>query len=267
MISKLTLIFMIISAAITFLLPVVLTIFVARKHKKILVAVISGALSFFILQVMIRIPLLQLTAKIEIKTNLAIIIYLFFLAFTAALFETVGRYIFIILLLKKDYRFGTGLAHGIGHGGIEAIVLVGINYITYVIFALLVNSGNLATITDALPDDLAAQIILLRDTLINTESYLFLIAGFERVFTIFLHIALSVLMMYGFKQSKHFYFLIVFGIHFLIDFIVGIISTFNGNVILAEVFMLIMAVLAIVTIGIFKRKFNENSIEIETETI
>jgi len=267
MVSKTSIIFMFITMAITLLLPVILTIIVAKKHKKVLLAVASGILSFFVLQVLIRIPLLQLTSKIKIETDLAIFIYLFFMAFSAALFETVGRYIFIKLLLKQDFRYETGLAHGIGHGGIETIVLIGMSYINYLIFAFIINSGNLGTVTDALPQAAAEEILLLRDTLTNTNSYLFLVAGLERVFTIFIHIALSVLMMYGFKTKKYYYFLIVLAIHFLVDFSVGIISTYIGSVIFAEILMLIIAGLAIVIIFGFKNKFTENQEENRVDLI
>ena len=88
----------------------------------------TGAAVFILFQLVTRIPLIQLVLpgmdwyKETIQSN--IWTYGLFLGFTAGLFEEVGRYLAFILILKNlDWK--NAVAFGIGHGGIEAILLVG----------------------------------------------------------------------------------------------------------------------------------------------
>ena len=57
----------------------------------------------------------------------ALIGYLIFLGFTAGLFESVGRWVGYKWWFRNSlpYDWAHGVAFGIGHGGIEAVALVG----------------------------------------------------------------------------------------------------------------------------------------------
>lgn len=88
---------------------------------------IAGALSFYLTQMVIRIPILQLALpKMEWYVNLAdkeSFLYpvglALFLGGTAALFETFGRFITLNYLLQKRLSYRSGIVHGLGHGGIN----------------------------------------------------------------------------------------------------------------------------------------------------
>ena len=43
----------------------------------------------------------------------------------AGVFEETGRYVSFKWFLKKETRIQDGLSYGIGHGGIEAMLIVG----------------------------------------------------------------------------------------------------------------------------------------------
>ena len=55
-------------------------------------------------------------------------VYCFVLALTAALFEVVARF-GVAKILQKNINCEQGVAAGFGHGGIEAIVLIGMTYV------------------------------------------------------------------------------------------------------------------------------------------
>jgi uncharacterized membrane protein YhfC len=255
MVSNLTIVFMIISALIAVLFPVLLAVLLLRKHKHVSVAMFAGALSFFVMQILIRIPLLQSASVIELLEDLPFLIYVIVLALSASLFETIGRVLSMLFFLKKDYTFEKGLAHGIGHGGIEAIFLVTLSYVNYLVYSFMINSDTFQVLINSNPQEIQEQLLLVRELLINTESINFLIAGFERVLAITLHIGLSTLVIYGLKTKQRKYLLLVLLIHFLVDFSVVLISQYTQSIYLTELFMVLVAVGIIFLIRHLSMKF------------
>ena len=255
MVSILTIVFMLLSALIAVLFPVLLAFLLLRKHKHVSVAIFAGGLSFFVMQILIRIPLLQNAKVIELLEDLPFIIYAIILALSASLFETTGRVLSMLFFLKKDYTYDKGLAHGIGHGGIEAVFLVTLTYVNYLIYSFMINSGNFQVLIDSSSQEIQEQLILVRDVLISTESLTFLVAGVERILVIILHVGLSVLTILGFRASKKKYLFLVLLIHFLVDFCVVLISNYTNSIYWAELFMFVIALGIIFLIRYLNVKF------------
>ena len=89
-----------------------------------------GALVFIISQLALRIPIVTtLQAMVAPRLTSSPLLNLafgLFLAFTAALFETGGRYLGYRFLLRNTPKtWDTGVLFGLGHGGIESTVLIG----------------------------------------------------------------------------------------------------------------------------------------------
>ena len=80
----------------------------------------------------------------------------------AGVFEEVGRYLAFRFLLKRYTNRRDAVTYGIGHGGIEAILVLGLTAINNIAIAQLVNSGSIETITNGLTgvqlDQVQAQI-------------------------------------------------------------------------------------------------------------
>ena len=68
----------------------------------------------------------------------------------AGVFEEVGRYLAFRFLLKRYTNRRDAVTYGIGHGGIEAILVLGLTAINNIAIAQLVNSGSIETITNGL---------------------------------------------------------------------------------------------------------------------
>lgn len=200
---------MIITLILSIGLPIGLVIYYYWKDEISLKAVFIGALMFFIFQILIRIPLLeylQTQTWYQLFAIRNLILTVLLTAFSAALFETVGRYIGLRFILKNCLERKNGIAYGIGHGGIEAILLVGFTYINNVLYSILINTGTTVAISD--------QLI---SKLINTPSYLYLFAGIERASTIFFHIAAALIVTYGILNKKKIYILYTILLHFILD--------------------------------------------------
>lgn len=101
----------------------------------------------------------------------------------AGIFEETARYICFKFILKKERRIQDAISYGIGHGGIEAILLVGITYLINTIVSIMINLGT------PLEDGLELASVQLS----SVEPYMFAIAGVERLSTIIIQIGLSII--------------------------------------------------------------------------
>ena len=255
MVNTLSIVFMIVSMLICFLLPVALIIYFYRKHKISLIAVLLGAIVFFVSQIAIRIPLLSILGKQQWYIDMATNIYLIalFLALTAGIFEEVGRYIVMKLFMKKSLNWKNGIAFGIGHGGIEAIIIVGLTLLNYIVISMMINSGLFdSTIAATLPPAIAEQI---RSTLVDTPTINFLGGGFERTMVIIIQIALSVMVLYAVKFKKPIYLLYAILLHAVVDAPTVVLVSMGLNIWIIELYIAACATVGLIYIMKAKRIF------------
>lgn len=114
MVSNLKVIFMCITLLLSVGLPVVLAVIVLKKYSGVLKSILIGALIFFISQIVLRIPILQILSKQSyfVEFSKHYIAYSLFLGLTAGIFEEVGRYIGFRGFLKDRLNYQNGLAYG-----------------------------------------------------------------------------------------------------------------------------------------------------------
>ncbi len=265
MVSTLSIIAIIISGLVCFLFPVFLVLRLKKRANKLMIPIVAGIIGFFVMQIMIRIPIVSYLQLSGAFTGVNIFLFALVLGFTAALFETVGRLLTIKFIMRDDNRFSAGVAHGIGHGGIEAIILVGINYITLVVYAMMINNGSFQSLID-LGGEAGQSFIEVKNVLLETNFSLYLLGGFERVVTIIIHIGLSVLTVFAFKTRKKIYVLYVLIIHTLLDFSVVILSHYGVSAYIIEVYILLFALVMVYMMKVIHKKYL-NSIEEEGSVI
>lgn len=191
---------------ISFLLPLFSgVLFLSlRQKEKLTSAWLLGALGFFVPQMVVRTPLLQLLSPHLAFLSLAHpLVYGLGLALTAALFELAGR-LTVARLLKNELTFRRSLAAGMGHGGIESILIVGIAYITNLYYISLIQSGEFDSLLPLLSqvEGAAEQMEAMRQALITTPWWMFLLAGLERLLTMVCHAGLSLLVCYSLHRGK-----------------------------------------------------------------
>lgn len=231
MLSLTTVVFCIITLCISLILPLALLVWfgVKKKGEGVWSAWVLGAAGFFIMQVLIRLPLLNvLSVRPDFGEFVAqhYLLYCIILGFTAGLFELAGRYA-VAKLMSKNLTFERALAAGLGHGGIEAILIVGITYINNLVYIFLIMTGAF----DVMVEQTAAsgvdvtQLQLLKDTFMNTPSIVFLLAGLERLFAMTAHAAMTMIVCYGVKAGRTVQgLLLCLGIHAFMDSFTGIVN-------------------------------------------
>ncbi len=234
--------------------PVALVIYFYRKEKISIKAVFIGALMFFLFQGLIRVPIITVISYMPWYQSLVsdnMILVVLIMAFTAGLFETVARYIGLRFLLRKELNRKNGLAYGIGHGGIEAILLIGLSYAANILYSFLINAG--AVDSSFLPQ------------LINTPSSLFLAAGIERIFAIFFHIAAALLVTYGIMKGKKTFILFSLILHFLLDGVVGMLQILGVSVWGIELWVAFVGILSLLFIIKSKEIFAVSGLKVDNE--
>lgn len=275
MVSVATIVTACITLFITLILPVIVYVIygVKNKGKGVWTAWLFGAAGFFVLQIIIRMPILSVLSVVPGFVEFEIEHYIWYcliLAFTAGLFETAGRYA-VAKLMSAKLDYTRSFAAGLGHGSIEAIFVVGLTYVSNLIYIIMINTG----IFDSIVAQTAGSgvdttmLLALKESLINTPSGIFLLAGYERILTVLFHIALSMVVCYFVSRKKDVTGIVICILcHWAVDFIVavmnGMATVYLGNVIsvnaayvIIYVFLTLVAVVSVVVIRRLKKKWAE----------
>lgn len=247
---------MVITILICFGMPIVWYRWIKGNQKGYVGVWIGGCLSFYLTQMLIRIPLIQLLfPRFEWYQDMMgnPVLLGLFLAGTAAFFETTGRLFTLNLLLKKKLSYKTGIIHGIGHGGIEAILLVGINYIFLLMYAISLSRGVNEPFSVIIPGSETQE--LMRTTIVDTKDYFFLLAGIERAMVMIIHVSLSLLITVGILKNEILkYSVIVFLIHGSLDFLVVFLASYKIDILIVEGSLLIFVLLSVFIISHYQDK-------------
>ena len=229
MVSAASIIACVITLLVSLVLPVILAGVYALKHKNqgILTAWLLGAAGFFVTQILIRLPILtalQTQGWFIALSEQHLFAFAFLLAFTAGLFELAGRFA-VAKLMRKNLTLKRSLAAGLGHGGIEAMVITGITYVNNLAYIALINTGGFdAVLAQAARMGIDVSALeLIREQLIGYPAGLFLLGGFERVLAMTAHLAMSLLVCRGVARKKPVpYLLACLGIHTFLDLTAGL---------------------------------------------
>ncbi|MCQ2538196.1 MAG: YhfC family intramembrane metalloprotease [Lachnospiraceae bacterium] len=231
-----TIVGMLVSFIVAIALPIVLLIIWKKKSGAKVSMFFLGALTFIASALIVESIVNNIIFKL---TNNALTnniwLYAVVGGIMAGLFEAVGRYIFMNCFMKgENLCKKNGIMHGIGHGGIESIILIGVAQVSNIATAVLINSGLFATTLEQsaslLSADVVEQSIAQTSALWAGDSYLFYLSGIERISAIALHISMSYLVYRAVKDKKITKLFAAIGIHALFDFTAAILSNFFGAV-------------------------------------
>lgn len=208
--------------SVTIILPIIFFVYaIMRRHAGVF---ILGALAFIISQLLIRIPLIHYLAnnnstyQIWSVTNPIVIIL--FLAFTAGLVEELARWIFIRARLK-DQTVRNGIIFGLGHGGIEALLLIGVPVVSSTIYMM--------------------------------QSQLLVLSSIERLCAMTIHICLSLLVLIGVRKRAFRFCMYAIIIHTLINFAGGYFAKVQSPIVVEVVLIVLTCLLVGLTIQILRR--------------
>lgn len=248
-------IMLIINFAGMILAPIIAGFYFTRKFNLSWKLLLIGGLTFIASQVL-HVPLvLALTLTFQ---SWGVVAYALILGMLAGLFEETARYILFKFILKKARTWNEGVYIGLGHGGTEAIILGVLAAIAFVNM-LAYRYIDLSTVPSIRPEQLqlAKQQV---EAYWSTPPYLAILGVVERVFAICLHVALSVMVMYGLISKKHIWFWLAVTWHTVVD-ATAVYLVQNISMIALEG---IVGVFALISLGVvlwLKPKFANLNVE------
>ena len=183
----------IISILFAFAFPIGLIVWWNRKHKGNIWPFFAGMICFTLfamgLEQILHYFFLVKESPVSGAINGSAVFYMLYGAFAAGIFEETGRLFGFKVLLRNRTDRSNAVGYGIGHGGVEVIFVFGVTYIIYLLSSLGVNFG------DAAADEALVGAI---GQLSMGNA---LIAMFERVSAMLIHIGLSMLMFKAVKEK------------------------------------------------------------------
>ena len=119
-------------------------------------------------------------------------------------FEETGRFMAFKTVLRNRRNRETSISYGIGHGGIEVILVLGINYIVYIVYAVMINTGTFQGIINQVAEQAPFQEEAIRALADQLAVFSFADIGagiFERVFAFLFHVGASILVFYAARDK------------------------------------------------------------------
>jgi uncharacterized membrane protein YhfC len=261
-ISTATFICILISIVICIALPIALVILFKIKTKAKLVPLWIGAAIFFVFAMILE----QICHAFLLGNNAvgefikaSPFIYALYGGLAAGIFEETGRFVAFKFFLKKYNSKENALMYGVGHGGIEAIIISGVSMLSTLYLALILNKMGMDSYLSTLPEAVANQIKPSLETIYTTSPLLFLLSGFERIIAITYHISASVLVFFAVtKKEFRFLYPIAILLHTLINIPAGLYQRgiITNNFALEGGLFIYVAILAYFTYRLYHKVGN-----------
>lgn len=216
MVPTLSILFMAVSAIISIGLPILLYLYWRKRYALRLVPALVGAVAFTLFALVLEQQLHMLVLRPDAEGGIALrnnpFLYVLYGTLAAGVFEETARFASFSLLRRKHKGFGTALSYGIGHGGIESILVCGVTMIANIAFSMTLNANGPESLS-SLPQSAAAI-----NALQSSAPTLFLFGGLERVLALTMQISLSVLVFYAvYASGKRWLYPAAIALHALID--------------------------------------------------
>ena len=236
----------------TLIVPIFLVIFLAVKKKIIIKPFFIGALAWFVSQVVLRIPIMQIlgtNTKWFPAFTSTIVGVIIIGGLTAGLFEESARLFGAKLFLKNKTFYKDAISFGLGHGLCEVIVIVGLGSISNILNASLINSGLFNTVVAA--QNAPAEAVDLVIKALTTYNYGTAgIVILERIIAVAFHIFATVLIFKGINEKKITYYFIAILAHTAFNSIAVLTNKYFGAVVCELILLGITIFVSIYTVKV-----------------
>lgn len=137
-------------------------------------------------------------------------LYALYAGLMAGVFEETGRLVAFRFLLKDRRKPVDALMYGAGHGGCEAVAIVGLAMVNDLIVSHWINTGTAEAYLGEAAQSVAAA-------LIQTPGWMYLLGGAERIFALMLQVSLSVLVFAAVRRGQYRWFWLALAVHAAAD--------------------------------------------------
>ena len=206
-------------------IPVIFFICWRRKHKQRtnISYLIAGAVGFIVsarvLELGVHYFCILADNPVSRFINASTVAFVLYGTVMAGVFEECGRHIVLKYIMKKNRTRENAVMYGIGHGGIEILAVILPSIITYLVVAIMFSKGTAEEALTALKitEDTAAAAL---PSVQAAAAFDFATAAMnvvERLFAMFFHIGLTVIVFYGILSARKGYLPLAILLHMLMD--------------------------------------------------
>ena len=205
-------------AVIWIAVPVLMAVVWKIRKKEPVTTILIGAAAFLLFAVILEKPIQNVLAfptamgLPEHAVSRFLSANPVLLALAAGLFpgvfEETGRLIAFKTVLKKRRNRETSISYGIGHGGFEVILILGLTYIQYIVYAVMLNNGTFGALVDQVASQAPEQLGSIEAVVRSLAEFSFADLGLafvERIFAVLFHIGASILVFYACRDKKRFW--------------------------------------------------------------
>ena len=231
-VSTSSLLFMLLTAVLGIALPLITAIIWCKKKHEPFTTVLIGAATFLLFAIIIEKPLqalvISLDSPVSQFVNARPVLWGIIVGLFPGVFEETGRFVAFKTVLRKRKQRETGLSHGIGHGGFEALFILGITYIEYFVFAIMLNQGSfvelmIEPVKDTLTPEVVKQITGIVEQITTFSAATMGVALVDRLIAVLYHIGASIMVFYAVKDKKKWWlYPLSILIHTVIDGLLGL---------------------------------------------
>lgn len=252
-----------VTAFFTLVLPLIAILFLIAMKKLAPKPVFVGAAAFFISQMILRMPIIQMVAGFVgqekyIEFAGSILGILLIGGISAGLFEETARLVCGKFIFPKDNGFKTALAFGLGYGLCECILLVGMSQINLIFNGIAINDGSFLTaLQEAMaanpgyyPDDYFKQVL---DQYNAITAVTAACAVLERAAAVAFHTLASLMVFKGAEENKLWLWGIAILLHAAFNFI-GVMAGQSFGVVVGTAVILVMGAVCFAGILYIKPK-------------
>ena len=265
MISSTTIIILVLLSLVGLAAPVLLAVWLVKKYHCKIETILIGAGTFFLFALVLESLVHMVVLKNVPAIQQNMLYYALYGGLMAGLFEETGRFLSMKFLLKKDNNH-TALAYGVGHGGMEVIMIFAMSMFSMALMAIMSNMGKIDLLLAKAPDDPAAlaQVDAVLDSVRSTKPVSYFIGLWERCSAMVLHISLSVLVFTAVRKGGRFIWLypVAILLHALVDGIAVMMSGQVSNVVI-EIVIMSMAIAFASMAFIIDRKYKPSAVPAE----
>ena len=227
---------LVLGTILMFVVPLVIAIVWTKKKKERFTTVLVGAATFFLFAMVLEKPLLAVLIAptqmgladtgISQFLNERPVLWAFIVGLFPGVFEETGRLVAYKTVLKKRINRETSISHGIGHGGFEVMLILGATYATYIVYALMINTGTFGAVMEevmAKAPEQADSIVAVVNGIASFSFANLTISIVERIFAVLFHIGASIIVFYACRNKERFWlYPLAILLHTALDFISGL---------------------------------------------
>ena len=216
---------LIITVVLMIAVPIALFIYWRRKHKEqtTISYLIAGILGFIVSARMLELGVhyfcILADNPVSRFINGSTAVYVLYGTIMAGVFEECGRYVVLKTIMKKNRTRENAVLYGIGHGGIEILAVLLPAMVLYLVVAILFSAGDTenALKTLNITEETAVAALPSVQTAASFDYGVMALNVIERLFAMFVHIGLTVIVYYGVVNSKELCLPMAIVLHMLAD--------------------------------------------------